>query len=72
MNALVNSFHRLDLEQLKTLPRNLIHILLRIISKRGYLTDQNIHVVKKNYVPPTHNQLFCLSNLINLVFKRTN
>lgn len=35
----------IDLEQLRKLPKNLLASLLKILSKRGYLTDENIYAV---------------------------
>ena len=35
----------IDLEQVRKLPKNLVSSLLRILSKRGYLNDENIYAV---------------------------
>jgi len=35
----------MDLKKLAELPRNLNATLLKVISKRGYITDENIHIV---------------------------
>ena len=42
--------YNIDLEQLRKLPKNLITSLLRILSKRGYLTDENIYAVSYIFI----------------------
>lgn len=42
--SLVKS-EKLNVDELKCLPKNLNYSILNIFSKRGYLNDQNIHVV---------------------------
>lgn len=45
MRILANNFELIDLKKIAELPRNLTSTLLKVISKRGYITDNNIQIV---------------------------
>jgi hypothetical protein len=45
LNTIINNFELLELKQLSKLPCNILSKLLKVLSKRGHITDENIQIV---------------------------
>ena len=45
LNTIINNFELLELKQLSKLPCNILSILLKVLSKRGRITDEYIQIV---------------------------
>ena len=45
LNTIINNFELLELKKLSKLPCNILSILLKVLSKRGRITDEYIQIV---------------------------
>ena len=62
LSVLVNNFKKLDQEKFNQMPRNLKLVFLGIISKRGYITDDNISIVSTFNISIILRRIFRIIN----------